>query len=59
MPIIYMMPWYWLDNQLLGGRAILDELGILEEARDRETEPTDKARTGQVVDFQAFRNRRR
>jgi len=33
------------------GRAILDELGILEEARDRETDPTDKASTGQVVDF--------
>ena len=41
------------------GRAILDEMGILEEAREREGKPTDKARTGQVVDFQAFRNRRR
>jgi len=41
------------------GRAILDELGILEEAREKEGKPIDKARTGQVVDFQAFRNRRR
>jgi len=41
------------------GRAILDELGILDEARQREAEPMDKARTGKVVDFQAFRNRHR
>ena len=41
------------------GRAILDELGILEEAREQKSKPTDKASTGQVVDFQAFKNRRR
>ena len=38
------------------GRALLKELETLEEARDRESKP---ANTGQVVDLQAFKHRRR
>ena len=40
-------------------RAILEELGILAEARDREAKPKAQRSTGQVVDFQAFKKRHR
>ena len=40
-------------------RAILEELGILDEARDREAKPANERTTGQVVDFQAFKKRYR
>jgi len=41
------------------GRAILDELGILEQARQQERKPKAQGTSGQVVDFQSFKNRRR